>query len=80
MAWYCAESVRYRGRVVLVMFRYDSFMDANVESGKPLKLTPRDMRKIKRILRRQKKAFGIRCDHGCGGPHEDDYLPYGTGA
>lgn len=80
MAWYCAERVRYRGRVVLVTFRYDSFMDASVEEGKRLKLTPRDVRKIKRILRRQKKAFGIRCDHGCGGPREEDYLPAWTGA
>lgn len=79
MAWYCVENVRYRGRAVQVMFRYDSFMSASVEEGKPLKLTPRDVRKIKRLLRRQKKAFGIRCDHGCGGP-QDDYLPNWTGA
>lgn len=68
MAWYCAESVRYRGRVVEVMFRCDSYMSSSVTQGKPFRLTRRDVMRIKRLLRRQGKALGARCDHGCGGP------------
>lgn len=77
MAWYCAANVYYRGRVVQAYFRYDSLMSLKVIKGKPLpqtahrELTRRDQTKIRRILRRQKKAFGIRCDHGCGGPAWD---------
>lgn len=77
MAWYCAEDVYYRGRVVQAYFRYDGLMTLSVVAGKPLpltrhgQLTRRDQTKIKRILRRQKKAFGVRCDHGCGGPYRE---------
>jgi len=73
MAWYCAESVRYRGRVVVVTFRYDRYQCAEVRLGRPLRLTYRDVMRIKRLLRRQGKAFGARCNHGCGGPPP---LPY----
>jgi len=68
MAWYCGEEVYYRGREVTVSFRYDVLQSMCVAKGKPLRLTRRDRTKIKRILRRQRKAFGVRCDHGCGGP------------
>lgn len=73
MAWYCAESVRYRGRVVQVMFRYDSYMSSAVVQGKPFRLTSRDVMRIKRLLRRQGKAFGASCNHGCGGPPPSPY-------
>jgi len=68
MAWYCAETLWYRGRRVSVMFRYDCFHGARVVEGKTLRLTRRDIRRIKRLLRRKKLAFGENCDHSCGGP------------
>ncbi|MBI2056369.1 MAG: hypothetical protein HYT37_03225 [Candidatus Sungbacteria bacterium] len=70
MAWYCGESVWYRGRKISVSFRYDCYQDMAVARGKPLKLTKRDERKVKRLLRRQGKAFGHHCGHKCGGPVE----------
>ena len=70
MAWYCGEEVRYRGRLVYVSFRRDSYQGARVVKGKPLVFSRRDERKIKRILRRQGKTVDSHGEHGCGGPAE----------
>lgn len=67
MAYYCTEHVRYRGRHVRVSFRYCAYMGMRVVQGKPLELSKRDEKKIKRLLRRQGKVKGPQCDHGCGG-------------
>lgn len=53
MAWYGGGKVRYRGRLVYVTTRYGEFDGANVIKGKPLKLTPRDIRRIAYIFERQ---------------------------
>ncbi|TSC78732.1 MAG: hypothetical protein G01um101429_688 [Parcubacteria group bacterium Gr01-1014_29] len=70
MAWYCVEYVQYHGRKMKVMFRYDSLMSMRVAKGKPLEFSKSDEKKVKRLLRRQGKASGPQCDHGCGGPQE----------
>lgn len=36
MACYCNREVRYRGRLIEIMFRYGSFMTARIVKGKPL--------------------------------------------
>jgi hypothetical protein len=53
MAYYNHVHVYYRGRLIRVIVRYNSFMEAAVYKGKPLALTARDIRTIwKYIMRR----------------------------
>ena len=50
MACYCDQSVRYRGRLIIVHWRYCSFMSYEGVKGKPLPHpTKRDLRKIARL-------------------------------
>jgi len=65
MAWYSAEEVWFRGRMVNVMFRYGVFMSASVVRGKPLHFSSlpasgrqkkegvRNTRRLLRVLRRK---------------------------
>ena len=69
MACYCGREVRYRGRLIEIIFRYGCFMTAKVKKGKSLPVLGRgwdygDQRKVAtdatrgilRILRRQNEV------------------------
>lgn len=63
MAHYSNETVRYRGRIVEVWFRYGIPHETSVKKGKPLILSQRDHEKILRILRRRGKVDRQGYDH-----------------
>ena len=51
MAIYTGATLRYRGRLIDVRFRYGVYNGVSITVGKPLNFTRRDIRKIQKLVR-----------------------------